>query len=136
MAKPKKVNYTYAVGRRRSSASRVRLFKGGGQNMVNDTPIGQYFPGIIAGAYWSKPFEITGTTGKYYVTARVVGGGKEGQMDATILAIARALAKVKPQEFKALLKKAGLLTRDSRIRQRRMVGKGGKSRRQKQSPKR
>ena len=74
--------------------------------------------------------------GKYYVTVKVVGGGKKGQLGATVHGIARALAKLDADTLRAPLKKAGLLTRDSRVRERRKVGTGGKARRKKQSPKR
>lgn len=136
MPKKKKVNYTYAVGRRRTASARVRLFKGKGQNIVNDLPIEKYFPGKIAEDRFSKPFELTETSGKYYVTVRVVGGGKNGQLGATVHGIARVLAKLDPEKHRSPLKKAGLLTRDPRKKERRKVGTGGKARRKKQSPKR
>lgn len=132
----KKINYTYAVGKRRSSSARIRLFHSKGKNIVNEIPLEDYFSGIVEKAKWMKPFEITGTFDKYYFTARVVGGGKQGQLDAVIHGLSKALAKVKPEKFRVLLKKAGLLTRDARIRERRKIGMGGKSRRKKQSPKR
>ncbi|MBU1323488.1 30S ribosomal protein S9, partial [Patescibacteria group bacterium] len=66
---------------------------------------------------------------------KVVGSGKYGQLDALIHGLSRALTLANP-DFRPLLKKRGLLTRDPRTRQRRMIGKGGKSRRKKQSPKR
>ena len=133
--KLKKQNYIYAVGRRRSASARVRLHKGNLENTINSLVIGKYFPGEGARVIWSKPFELTQTSNKYYVTVKVVGGGKNGQLEAVVLGISRALALVN-DKFRPILKKAGLLTRDSRIRERRKVGMGGKSRRQKQSPKR
>lgn len=136
MAKVVKKDYIYAVGRRRESSARVRLHKGDGQNIVNDQPIGQYFPGVIARGSWMKPFELTETTGKYYITVRVVGGGKNGQLGAVVLGTARTLEKLNTEKFRPALKKAGLLTRDDRTRERRKVGTGGKARRKKQSPKR
>lgn len=136
MARKKKINYIYTVGRRRSASARVRLFRGKGESTVNGKPISKYFPGIIAKDKWTKPFKLTETSDKYYVTVKVVGGGKNGQLDAVVHGIARALTKAKEDEFRPVLKKAGLLTRDSRIRERRKVGTGGKARRKKQSPKR
>jgi small subunit ribosomal protein S9 len=136
MPRKKKKNYTYAVGRRKSSSCRVRLFKGKGENLVNDMVIEEYFPGEINKVFWEEPFRLTDTLGKYYVTVKVVGGGKEGQLDAVIHGIARALAKEDREKFRPPLKKAGLLTRDARVRERRKVGTGGKARRKKQSPKR
>lgn len=128
--------YTSAVGRRKSSSSRVRLYRGDDQNMVNDKPIGKYFPGASYTAAWQKPFELTDTVGKYYVTVKVLGGGIKGQLDATVLGIARALVAKNPEKYRLPLKKAGLLTRDARIRERRKPGTGGRARKQKQSPKR
>jgi small subunit ribosomal protein S9 len=131
----KKINYTAAVGRRKTSSARVRLFHGKGESTVNGQPLAKYFPGILSKSVWSKPFGVTETTDKYYVTVKVFGGGKNSQLEAVSLGIARTLAKVK-DTFKAEVKKAGLLTRDSRERERRKVGTGGRARRQKQSPKR
>jgi len=136
MARKKKINYTYAVGRRRSAAARVRLFKGKEENLVNEKPIKEYFPGVLMKVKWEEPFKLTDTTGKYYVTVRVVGGGKEGQLDAVVHGIARTFNALDREKYRPALKKAGLLTRDSRIRERRKVGTGGKARRKKQSPKR
>jgi small subunit ribosomal protein S9 len=99
-------------------------------------PAGKYFPGEIAEKALAKPFGATETSDKYYYSARVIGGGKEGQLTAVILAISRTLVKTAPDKNRVTLRKLNLLTRDSRIRQRRMVGMGGKSRRKKQSPKR
>ena len=85
---------------------------------------------------YKQPFQITGTENKFAVSIKVSGGGKMGQLDAAVLAIARALDKIDREKFHATLKKKGMLTRDPRVRERRKVGMGGKSRRRKQSPKR
>ena len=131
----KKQNYIQAVGRRKSAVARVRLFKGKGESMVNLQPVDAYFPGLVMKDIWTRPFKLVDANSKYYATVKVEGGGKKGQLDAVVHAIARALAK-ENEEYKKPLKTAGLLTRDARTRQRRMVGMGGKSRRKKQSPKR
>ena len=136
MAKIKKQNYIFAIGRRKTASARVRLFKGKGENTVNAIAIEKYFPGEVNKVYWQRPFELTETLEKYYVSAKVEGSGKGGQLDALVLGIARALSEANPEKYRPALKKAGLLKRDSRERQRRMVGMGGKSRRAKQSPKR
>ena len=136
MPKTKKENFTYAVGRRKSAAARVRIFKGTGETQVNGIPIAEYFPGEVSKSVWQKPFELTQTWGKYYATVKAVGGGKSGQVEAVDNALAKALVLINRQDYKSPLKKAGLLTRDARERQRRMVGTGGKARRAKQSPKR
>ena len=134
--KTKKIDYLYGVGRRRTASARVRIYRGKGENTVNGMIVGKYFPGEIADKAIAKPFGATETSDKYYFSGKVFGGGKESQLEATVMAISRALIKVAPDKNKLILKKLGLLTRDSRERQRRMVGKGGKARRAKQSPKR
>lgn len=136
MARTKKQDYTFALGRRKTASARVRLFKGKGESSVNAIPIEKYFPGAVNKEYWQRPFVLTETLDKYYISAKVIGSGKNGQLDALVLAVARALSEANPEKFRPAVKKAGLLKRDSRIRQRRMVGMGGKSRRAKQSPKR
>lgn len=131
----KKINYTFTVGRRRTASARVRLFKGKGENTVNGKPIEKVFSGVVAVAAWKKPFGLTETNDKFYASVKVAGGGSKSQLEASVHGIARALAKTK-KEYRDVLKKAGLLTRDSRERERRMIGTGGKARRKKQSPKR
>jgi small subunit ribosomal protein S9 len=137
MAKAKKVDYTYGIGRRKESSARVRLFRGKAtENTVNGMEAGKYFPGELAKKTLAKPFGACEASDKHYYTARVVGGGKEAQLSALVLAISRTLVKVSPEKNRPTLRKLNLLTSDSRTRQRRMVGMGGKSRRKKQSPKR
>lgn len=136
MAKKTAANYTYAVGRRRSASARVRLFKGKGENLVNDMSFDLYFPGRVNTSKWTKPLRLTETLESHYVTARVAGGGKHGQLEAVTHGIAKALNNLDVEKYRAVLKSAGLLTRDARVRERRKVNTGGKARRQKQSPKR
>lgn len=136
MARKKKINYIYAVGRRRSASARVRLFRGKGDNIVNGKLISDYFPGVINKDVWTKPFKAVDAMDKFYVTVKVVGGGLQGQLDAVVHGISRAFVKANEDKFRKPLKKLGLLTRDPRIRERRKVGMGGKARRKKQSPKR
>jgi small subunit ribosomal protein S9 len=132
----KKIDYISELGRRKSSIARIRLYRGKGTSTVNAMPAEKYFDGKVAQKALAQPFGVTETSDKYYFTAKVTGGGKEGQLDALVLALSRALVTVAPEKNKILLKKLNLLTRDSRVRQRRMVGMGGKSRRKRQSPKR
>jgi len=131
-----KTTYTYAVGRRKSCVATVKLFAGKSDNMVNGMVFDKYFPGEHGAITLLKPFIVTDTKGKFYYVAKIIGGGKIGQLDALVLAISRALKKLDEATYKPLLRNAGLLTVDSRVRERRMVGTGGKARRQKQSPKR
>lgn len=135
MASKSKNKYIYSVGKRKTSKAAIRLFKGSEECTVNGQLIGKYFPGEKAKVMWQKPFELTNLSGKYFFTARVSGGGKNGQLDALVFALSRSLVKIK-EEHKQPLRHEGLLTRDARIRERRKMGTGGKARRKKQSPKR
>lgn len=139
----KKTNYTYAVGRRKTANARVRIYATksvpgmeGTQLSINGKAAEAYFPGETAKAAYRKPFIITGTLAKMSASVVVAGSGKMGQLDAVVHGLARALALLDRDAFRSLLKSAGLLTRDARTRQRRMIGTGGKARRAKQSPKR
>jgi len=123
-----------AIGRRKEATASVRLLPGDGTMIVNGKPVDVYFPGEMAKMKYTKPFEVLSLT-KYSISAKVKGGGQTGQLEAMVLGIARSLAELKA-EYKQALRTAGLVTRDPRERQRRQVGTGGKSRRQKQSPKR
>jgi len=130
-----KNTYTYAIGRRKAAVATVKLFSGKGESMVNGIAIEKYFPSKTSKIAYDRPFLITDTVGKYYFLTKLVGGGKGGQVEALQLALARALVKI-DANYKPIIKPTGLLTVDSRVKERRMVGTGGKSRRQKQSPKR
>jgi len=127
--------YTYAIGRRKAAVATVKLFSGKGESTINKIAIEKYFPSKTSKIAYDRPFLITDTVGKYYFEARLIGGGKGGQVEALSLALCRALIKIN-EAFKPIIKPTGLLTVDSRVKERRMVGTGGKSRRQKQSPKR
>lgn len=131
-----KGNYVEGIGRRKVATARVRIYEGAGDFIVNDLAAGKYFANIAnAQVLYLKPFELTGTRGKFAVTAKVSGSGIRAQLDAIIHGLSRALINYDP-EFKALLKKDGLLTRDDRMKESRKVGTGGKARRKRQSPKR
>lgn len=135
--KTKKVtDYIYATGRRKTAVARVRLYKKSGDMIVNDMPVGKYFPTSVAAKLFIKPFEVTNTVGKFSFSAKVEGSGKSAQLGALVHGLSRALASVDPAAYRTLLKKAGLLTRDPRMKESRKVGTGGKARRKKQSPKR
>lgn len=140
---PKK-EYIFTVGRRRSAIARVRLYpkglpagrQGTGIITVNGKPVEEYFSSLASKVAYMVPFVVTNTVGKFDVTVKVAGGGPNGQLVAVIHGISRAIEKLDKEKHRLLLKKKGLLTRDSRIRERRKVGMGGKARRKKQSPKR
>ena len=129
-------SYTYAHGRRKEAVARVRLFAGKGQTLVNDKPIGEYFPSASEKSFFEKPFRLTKTEGKYYATIKVDGSGKKGQLDAVVHGMSLALNNVSRDDYRAILKKAGMLTRDARVKERRKYGLAQKARKGKQSPKR
>ncbi len=115
--KKAKGQYYQAVGRRKESTSTVRLFKGKGNFVVNDKPIVEYFPSEVEQADLVEPFRVTETEGKFHGTIRVRGGGKSGQLGAIVLGFARALVKFE-EKLRKPLRDAGLLTRDSRVKER------------------
>ena len=115
-----KVTYD-ATGSRKSSVARVRLVPGEGKIVVNGRELSEYFGLKTLELVVRKPLDTTETLGKYDVLANVVGGGISGQAGAIRHGIARALLKV-DADFRPLLKKAGLLTRDPREKERRKYG--------------
>jgi len=146
--KNSKRDFIFSKGRRREAVARVRLYSDAtstipwGENvkkgdiLVNSKPAEAYFPGDVAKAKYTEPFKVTNTLGKFITTIRVEGGGLQGQLNAAVHGISRALDTIDSESYHGILKKRGFLTRDARERQRRKVGMGGKSRRAKQSPKR
>lgn len=133
--KKKQPGYIKALGRRKEAVASVRLHKGKGEVTVNETPIEKYFPSSAEKVLWQKPFQITKSQGEYYATVRVKGSGKSSQLDAVVHGLARALSTV-DTDFRTTLKKAHLLTRDPRVKERRKFGNAQKARKGKQSPKR
>ena len=115
-----KVTYD-ATGSRKSSVARVRLVPGEGKIVVHGRELSEYFGLKTLELVVRQPLDTTETLGKYDVIANVVGGGISGQAGAIRHGIARALLKV-DADFRPLLKKAGLLTRDPREKERRKYG--------------
>jgi small subunit ribosomal protein S9 len=109
------------TGRRKTAIARVRIIPGGGQININGHEAEQYFAKPTLLVMLKQPLEITGTLGRFDVVALVEGGGITGQAGAVRLGIARALLKVEP-ELRPSLKKAGFLTRDPRMKERRKYG--------------
>ena len=134
--KKQKKSYIHAVGRRKTAVARVRLFEGKAEILVNNTPISKYWPGKTLENIYLEPLRTTNTNTKYTATVRIIGSGPRGQIGAFIHGISRALIKVNPERFRPILKKRGFLTRDSRMKETRKVGGGGKARAKRQSPKR
>ncbi len=144
-----RISYYEAVGRRKESSARVRLYVVGdapvtlhgmtmekGGMMVNGRPVENYFPGEVLKKMYQEPFRTTNTLNRFAVTIKATGGGLYGQLGAVIHGISRALEKVDKEKFRPILKKRGFMKRDPRAKQRRKAGFAGKARARKQSPKR
>jgi small subunit ribosomal protein S9 len=110
-----------ATGRRKTSTAMVRLMQGSGKMLVNGKPMQQYLTKDDLMVLVLKPLEVTGMVGKVDVICSARGGGLTGQAGSLRLAISRALVKMN-EEFKKALKKAGLLSRDPRMVERKKYG--------------
>ncbi len=141
-------DFMFAVGRRRSAVARVRVYSKvtdglkfeeyvvkKGDIVVNGKNVNEYFSGKVSQSVYEQPLKLTNNFNKYAITAKVAGGGQQAQLGAFVLGMSRALAAI-DEDSKPILRKKDLLTRDPRVRERRKVGMGGKSRAKKQSPKR
>ncbi len=110
------------TGRRKSSVARVRLIPGTGKITINKKDIEDYFGMEIVKREVKRPFEIAGCEGKFDVIAIVTGGGFTGQAGALRHGISRALCQADKETYRAPLKAAGFLTRDSRMKERKKYG--------------
>ena len=110
MAKP----LVQTTGRRKESVARVRFHDGSGQVTLNGKPLEAYFPTMATRMRVMEPLSLTQTQGRYDIDATLDGGGTTGQADALRLGISRGLVELDP-ELRDQLKKAGMLTRDSRV---------------------
>ena len=113
--------YFYGTGRRKKSVARVRIIPGTGNITINKRDIGDYFGLETLSLIVNQPFGITGTTGKFDVICRVNGGGISGQAGAIRHGVAKALLQV-DEANRPALKKAGFLTRDPRMKERKKYG--------------
>ena len=117
-----KNKYFYGTGRRKSSVARVRVYDNGtGSITVNGRDIDDYFGLETLKLIVNQPFGVTETTGKFDIVANVHGGGFSGQAGAIRHGVARALL-LADETYKPLLKQAGLLTRDPRMKERKKYG--------------
>ena len=114
----------YGTGKRKSSTARVHLLPGSGQVIVNKRDIGEYFKNETQRTVTRYPLAVTDTLGKFDIRAIVSGGGTSGQAGAIRLGIANALLQFNA-ELRPRLKRAGLLSRDSRIKERKKYGQKG-----------
>ena len=125
----KKTNVTYlGTGRRKSSVARAYMTPGTGKINVGEQTLEEYLPQEILRMVVKSPLVETGTEGQYDIYINVYGGGMTGQAGAMRHAIARALLEV-GEDFRPVLKKAGFLTRDSRVKERKKYGLRGARRR-------
>ncbi len=115
-----KVQY-YGTGRRKNSIARVRLVPGEGKISINGRDIEEYFGLETLKVIARQPLELTGTAGKFDIIALVHGGGFTGQAGALRHGISRALEQADP-EYRPVLKKAGFMTRDPRMKERKKYG--------------
>ncbi len=118
----------YATGRRKESTARVWLKEGTGVVTINDRPIDEYFGRETSKMILHQPLQVLEQLGKVDITVNVRGGGLSGQAGAIRHGLARALCEFNP-EFRAPLKKAGFLTRDARVVERKKYGQPGARRR-------
>jgi small subunit ribosomal protein S9 len=113
--------YIEAVGRRKTSTARVRIYAGTGDIVVNEKPMNVYFGRDLDQMILMQPLNVTGTAASYNISVRVAGGGESGQAAAVRLGIARALA-AGDTALRPALKSAGFLTRDARAKERKKAG--------------
>ncbi len=118
----------YATGKRKTAIARVWLEPGEGKVTVNERALQDYFGRGTSELVILKPFDLTGTLNQFDVSVNVKGGGPVGQTEAIRHGVSKALLQVNP-EYKEALKKAGFLTRDSRVKERKKYGRRGARRR-------
>ena len=119
--KPVVTGSALATGRRKEAIARVRIAPGSGQWRINDRSLDDFFPNKVHQQLISEPFVSLGADNQFDVIARITGGGVTGQAGALRLGIARALILVDP-ENRPTLKRAGFLTRDARVKERKKYG--------------
>lgn len=115
-------DFYYGTGRRKKAIARVRLYPGSGKVEINKRSFESYFPVETLRVIVRQPMVATDTTDKFDVRVNVKGGGLSGQAGAVRHGIARALVDADEEQYKATLKKAGFLTRDSRVKERKKYG--------------
>ena len=117
--------YFYGTGRRKKSVARVRLYNGTGKVTINDRDIDDYFGLETLKVIVRQPLALTDLAEKFDIECRVAGGGVSGQAGAIRHGVARALLQYNSEELRAALKKAGFLTRDPRMKERKKYGLKG-----------
>ena len=118
------MNLVYGTGKRKTAISRTRIYKGSGNITVNGRPYEEYFPRKALQLAVQQPLKLTKLLGRVDISCNCDGGGIAGQAQAVRHGIARALQELDP-ELRPILKKAGLLTRDARKKERKKYGQPG-----------
>ncbi len=113
--------YYYGTGKRKSAIARVRLYSGEGPVVVNGKPMEEYFPRLAHQMAVMEPLRLTSTVDSFHSMASVSGGGISAQADAIRHGLSRALVVLSP-DFRVPLKRAGFLTRDARVKERKKYG--------------
>lgn len=111
----------WGTGRRKRAIARVRLLPGDGTIVVNGRPLDQYVSSLVQRVRVMDPLRVAGVQARTNVVATVIGGGTTGQAEALRLGISRALCKLE-EEYRLPLKRAGLMTRDPRVKERKKYG--------------
>ncbi len=114
--------FFYGTGRRKTSVARVRLIAGEGEVVVNGRSLEEHFGNAVNLAEILMPFRVTGSEGRYNAMVKVEGGGYQGQAGAIQHGLARALLQSDPEGSRLMLRQAGLLTRDPRMKERKKYG--------------
>ena len=114
----------HTVGKRKSAIARLYLKKGSGKIIINNKDIDEYYLRPTSKRVIMQPLELTETASEYDLKLNVTGGGLSGQAGAIRHAISRALSNIDP-DYRSTLKKEGLITRDSRIKERKLPGQPG-----------
>lgn len=114
-------DFFYGTGKRKSAVARTRIYPGSGQILVNNRPFDEYFSRATLQMIVRQPLNLTKTLGKFDIKATIDGGGVSGQAEALRHGISRALLAF-DVELRPALKKAGFLTRDARIKERKKYG--------------
>jgi small subunit ribosomal protein S9 len=120
--RPATVAPAAATGRRKESVARVRIVPGSGSWTINGKDLDAYFPNKVHQQLIKEPFVLTNLVDRFDVIARIHGGGTTGQAGSLRLGVARALNEVDSEVNRPALKKAGLLTRDARVKERKKAG--------------
>jgi small subunit ribosomal protein S9 len=121
-SRPSLVSPAGATGRRKEAIARVRVVPGSGQWVVNGKSLEEYFPNKLHQQLVKEPFLLTDLLDRFDVVARITGGGITGQAGALRLGLSRALNEIDAEVNRPSLKKAGMLTRDARVKERKKAG--------------